>query len=339
MRLFVSLGVLALCVALPTAARACTAFLLEGTDGPRVGKSYDWHTREGQVVHNKAGLQKRALTLDPRDTPHTWRSAHASVTFVQYGRELPNGGMNDAGLVVEILWLNEARPEPRDARPVVNELQWIQLQLDTQTSTRGVVEQRGALRIAPVAAAVHYFVCDVSGDCAVIEPLPGGLAVARGASLPVRAITNDTAAASRAELQRRRDLPAKGMSSLARYRRTAAALAVPGDRARAFALLSDVEQANYTRWQIVYEPKAQRVAFRTTASGVTHVISVAGLPSSCKEPTLAMDLDAPAGSTWSPWSAEANAALVSASFEGLGPRVAGLAPQVAAWPATETCAR
>ncbi len=332
-------------------ARPCTAFLLQGPDGPRVGKSYDWHTAEGRVVLSPAGLTKRALVIDPRDTPHTWTATHTSATFVQYGRDLPNGGLNDAGLVVEVLWLNEATPQPRDARPVVNELQWIQLQLDTHASTAEVLKHLDDARIAPVAAAVHYFVCDATAACAVIEPLGGRLVVSQGPELPGPAITNDTAAASRASLDSRRS--SAGAGSLSRYRRTVEALRTPGGRDRALALLSDVEQDGYTRWQIVYEPKARRVAFRTTRTGVLHVVDLASAPKGCDStgrrelqalsvgapPALMLDLDAPAGATWTPWRADDNAALVTASFAALGRRVAPFAKAVAALPGTARCTR
>ena len=44
--------------------------------------------------------------MDPRKakgTPASWVSKYGSVTFNQYGRELPTGGMNEAGLVVETI--------------------------------------------------------------------------------------------------------------------------------------------------------------------------------------------------------------------------------------------
>ena len=49
----------------------------------------------------------------------TWTAQYGSITFNQYGRELPTGGINEAGLVVESMALSEARyPEP-DHRPYI----------------------------------------------------------------------------------------------------------------------------------------------------------------------------------------------------------------------------
>jgi penicillin V acylase-like amidase (Ntn superfamily) len=75
----------------PTTLIACTTFLLGTGDTPVVAKSYDWDMGQGLVIANKRGVAKQSLPLGPKDTPLRWISKHASLTFNQYGRELPNG--------------------------------------------------------------------------------------------------------------------------------------------------------------------------------------------------------------------------------------------------------
>ena len=155
------LGALVLALSAP-AVEACTTFMMS-KDGPViVAKSYDWEHDDGIVHRNPAGLQKRGLLLSPDDRPLEWVSRHASLTFNQYGREMPNGGMNDAGLVVEIMWLSGAGWPSPDARPALNELQWIQYQLDMYTSTAEVVAAADQIRVAPIHGEVHYMVCDAT---------------------------------------------------------------------------------------------------------------------------------------------------------------------------------
>src|SRR5688572_33254112 len=87
------------------ALQACTAFLLSSGSHVVLGKSYDWDWEaEGMLVVNGRGVDKVALTQDTRDNRARWVSKYGSITFNQFGRELPNGGMNDAGLVVADLW-------------------------------------------------------------------------------------------------------------------------------------------------------------------------------------------------------------------------------------------
>src|SRR5215831_2572293 len=109
-------------------ADACTTFMLTRGSERVVGKSYDWAMGQGLVIVNKRGVAKQSVPAKPGDRAAQWMSRHASVTFNQYGREFPTGGMNDAGLVVEVMWLDSSQYERADRRPSLNELQWIQYQ-------------------------------------------------------------------------------------------------------------------------------------------------------------------------------------------------------------------
>src|SRR5258706_15796013 len=109
----------------PLTVALCTTFLVEAGGERAVGKCYDWHLGHGMVVANARGRVKRAIVLAPGERAAEWRAEHASLTFNQYGVELPNGGMNDAGLVVEIMWLDSTVLPAPDARPAGGELQWV----------------------------------------------------------------------------------------------------------------------------------------------------------------------------------------------------------------------
>ncbi len=108
------LAAVSLLVVLPATqtARACTAFLQEDL---LAGKNYDWHLDHGLLIVNKRGIAKRALLLNPAEKAAEWVSKYGSVTFNQYGREMPNGGMNEAGLVVETLML----PSTQNPAPTI----------------------------------------------------------------------------------------------------------------------------------------------------------------------------------------------------------------------------
>lgn len=55
---------------------------------------------------------------------------YGSVTFNQCGREWPFGGMNEAGLVIEMMMHPEASYPQPDSRKAVAMTPWIQYQLD-----------------------------------------------------------------------------------------------------------------------------------------------------------------------------------------------------------------
>src|SRR5919107_239450 len=92
----------ALLVAFAPRARGCTTFCLTAGDGVYFGKNYDWDFGRGFLFVNKRGLAKTAMLDAPRQRPAEWVSKYGSLTFNQYGREQPHGGINEAGLVVEL---------------------------------------------------------------------------------------------------------------------------------------------------------------------------------------------------------------------------------------------
>jgi hypothetical protein len=211
-------------------ALACSAFLRAGAApaGPVLGKSYDWDDERGLLLVNKRAVDKHALVLAPDP-----------ITFNQYGRELPNGGMNEAGLAVEVLVLPETVYERPDGRPAMTELGLVQYLLDQASTTAEAIALARQVRVDAAHARLHYFVCDVAGACATLELLDHRLAVSTGAALPVRAVTNSPYAESIGTLAH----PRTGVGSLARFARLAGAVGAAPDGdpvAGAFALLDTV---------------------------------------------------------------------------------------------------
>jgi len=73
-------------------SRACTTFCYQDGGALVFGKNYDWNVEDGLVVVNKRGVVKTAMI---ERGPATWTSKYGSVTFNQYGREFPSGGINE----------------------------------------------------------------------------------------------------------------------------------------------------------------------------------------------------------------------------------------------------
>ena len=335
-----------LAVLLVLAARPavpCSAFLREGSAGPVMGKSYDWDDERGLVLVNKRGMEKRALVLSPGQTPATWRSRLASLTFNQYGRELPNGGINEAGLAVEVLVLLDTAYEKPDGRAVVTELGLVQYLLDQASTTSEAAELARRVRVAPVHARLHYFVCDARATCATLEFLRGTLVVSTADAMPVRAVTNSAYAAS----IRARKRPAENAGgSLRRFARLEGQLRDASESdpvAAAFAVLDSVRFDDSTQWQIVYELRARRVHFRSLRHPSVKTVALGAFPPACAEPVLMLDMTSDqagdAASAFVPYREEANRALVEATLRSRRAKLpAGTSRRVAAYPATLVCA-
>jgi hypothetical protein len=331
------IAVLLLAVAPP--ADACTTFMLERGGERVVGKSYDWYMGQGLVIINKRGVAKQSLPVKPGDRAARWVSRHASVTFNQYGREFPAGGMNDAGLVVEIMWLDSSAYEKADGRPTLNELQWTQYQLDSYATVAEMIAAAPAVRISPVYARVHYLACDKSGACAAFEHIGGKQVITPGA----RALTNHGYAES-ATWAAKQPQPPAGTGSLPRFARAARSAAAPpsGDPvAAAFAVLDGVRWSE-SQWNIVYDPVHLRVSFRTRVSRDIKTLDLGKLDPSCAQAAAVLDIDALAGGdvtgSLRPYAEAANRALIERSVHRIrGQLPRGAIDLMVAYPSALAC--
>src|SRR5678815_47873 len=170
--------------------------------------------------------------------------------------------MNEAGLVIELMWLDDSKYPKEDSRPVVDVLEWIQYQLDSSATVDEVINNSEKVRIKS-QVPLHYLVNDRAGNTATIEFLNGILVAHHGATLPVSTLTNDTYAKSLSYAKTTSPDTARGNGSLERFARAANKTGEFDKKARseadavnyAFEILSNVAQPGYTQWSIVYDQK------------------------------------------------------------------------------------
>jgi penicillin V acylase-like amidase (Ntn superfamily) len=318
-------------VLLFSTAPACTTFLLERGQQRVFGRTYDWHIGYGMVLVNKHGVQKSTMP-EPGSTLLEWTSRYGSVTFNQYGREMPSGGMNEAGLVIEVLWLEETEYPAPDSRAAMGCLQWVQYQLDTAENIDQVIANNKSVRIAS-PAPVHFFLAEKSGRPAVIEFLKGEMVVHRGANLPQQVLTNDTYQNSQNYLRKIRGFGGKqevpdGTKSLYRFARACTRLVsqpVPNNQSTvdfAFDVIESVSNDATTQWRIVYDMHKQEITFYTVQQRDRKQISFSDLNFSCTDPVRMLDIDSAVSGNISPkmkpYSYDANRKLIDKAFKKTG---------------------
>ena len=313
----------------PVKQKACTSFGLFVDGNSIVGKNLDWSIEDGILSLNPRGLSKRAL-VDSTHQAVEWVSVYASISFNQIGREFPLGGMNEAGLVVEELSYWQSRYPPPGEHPGINELQWIQYQLDVHASVAEVKEHISEVQVLPLLFGLHYFVADASGDAAVIEFLDGEVIVYDGSDLPVPVLTNDTYRNSVRYLSSHvgfggTRVVSNGSESPERFVRAATLLrafkreqASTDPIAYAFRVLRAVAQDD-TQWSIVYDAVSRIVRFTTTSVPIERSVNLAALDLDCGGPTRALDLsdyfEGDVSEKLSPWTPEDQDRLVSSVLE------------------------
>lgn len=284
---------LALLAAAP--APACTTFCNRGL----FGRNYDFEIGHGAVMVNKRGVEKQGERT-------AWTSRYGSVTFNQFGRDHPTGGMNERGLVVELMWLDGTTYPKPDARPEVGGLEWIQYQLDHAATVAEVVG--GNVRIKGDDVPLHYLVADRAGDVATIEFLGGKAVIHRGSDLPVPVLANDPYARSVAAMK-------NGAND--RFARAAKKLSTATTVDGAFAILDDVAQGSYTKWSIVYDQRNLTIAWRTSENRARRTLKLAGLDFSCATPVRMLDVHAGRGDVaplFTDYTTAKNLALVRRSI-------------------------
>jgi penicillin V acylase-like amidase (Ntn superfamily) len=317
-RYILTLASLGIAVLVTTPVLSCTTVCLLEKEKAVVAYNYDFHPPEGLVLVNKRDTKKMSVL---RRQGATWTARYGSVTFNQFGRDNPMTGINEKGLMVSQMWLDETRYPPADSRPAIGILEWIQYNLDRHASVAEVLADAEGVR--PMSrVTIHYLVADAAGDSAAIEFLDGKLVVHRGAAMPVRALANSTYADSVAAFEKARskgEVPTS-VSSLDRFVR-AAMMAGQGNAdpiARGFEILASVAQPYFTRWSVVYDLSAREVHFRTEGNRAIRRVALAGLDFSCGTPVKMLDVTAggtgDVSAAFVDYSEAANRALIESAF-------------------------
>jgi choloylglycine hydrolase len=211
--------------------------------------------------------------------------------------------MNEKGLVVELMMLNESEYPEHDRRPIVGCLEWIQYQLDNSSSIAEVIQKSQAIRISS-RVKLHFLVCERSGACVTVEFLNGRFTPHSGANLPVAVLTNDTYERSLAYLrtlvgfggsspvssgQGSLDRFGRAASLLQNYRSTSASDIV----SYSFDVLANVAQGDYTKWSIVYDPTNLRVHFHTSSNTQIKQVDFAKFSFGCDTPVKILNINSP----------------------------------------------
>jgi len=317
--------VIAALVSIDTAS-ACTTFNLTSGDVNIYGRNYDWSVEDGAVIVNKRGLAKTAMKAkDETGQPAKWNSKYGSITFNQYGREFPQGGINEAGLVVEIMAVPEGEYPATDSRPYVGKAQFRQYLLDSFSTVKEVVESDSVIRVTATGKGpmTHLLVSDRTGASAVIEFIGGKRVVYTGKSMPVRALSNTLYTDSLSHWKAKKVPTVDTWMSVERFIRAADATnsfdakAVKAPVDHAFGLLKQVTQGDKTKWSIVYDIKNLQVFFHTFSNPKTRSIDLKKVDFSCKTPVKMVEINGGSGdisNSFHDYTLQANRQLIGNAF-------------------------
>ena len=176
-------------LAAPAVSDACSRAVYFGKDGQTVtGRTMDWFVSD---MDTNLWLYPRGLerTSNTR-TPFNWKSKYGGIVTTIYEGAAADG-MNEKGLVANLLYLAEAKypaAKADDKRPTLPISAWVQYVLDSYATTAEAVEglRKEEFRVVPIVAptgepgTVHMSVSDASGDSAIFEFIDGKLTIHHG---------------------------------------------------------------------------------------------------------------------------------------------------------------
>lgn len=274
-------------------AMTCTTFLINSNGELVFGRNYDWVTNAGTVNTNLRGLFKTSAKMKDGKTI-SWVSRYGSITFNQYGKEFPTGGMNEKGLVVELMWLTETVYPKEDKRAALEELQWVQYQLDNCQTIDEVIATDSLLRVSANSVPLHFLIADANDNAATIEYLNGRFTVHKSSSLEIPVLTNSTYESSKASYRAGNN----SNNSLKRFAMACSMVTQFKTNSSkkpavdyAFETLGKVSQGDFTKWSIVYDIKNRKVHFRTNGFMETKSIGFSGIDFSCTAKALSMNMN------------------------------------------------
>jgi len=267
---------------------ACTAFCLKDSTQLILAKNFDWPINDGLIFLNKKGVPKVAFTQQPKKI--SWVSKYGSITFNQFGKEFPLGGMNEAGLVIEELNLF-GKGHQDDSLYTVNEFQWVQYFLDNYSSVNEIVHNFPPLTVSPIFVNLHYLISDKQGNTAIIEFYDGKIHTYHGKEIQYPVLSNNTYRNSLKYINNFKgfggDLPIRNeTTSGERFVKAVVLIKNMHNRineslvSTAFSILDSVKQKD-TQWSIVYDIRNSKIFFYTSICKKIKIIDIKRFDFTC----------------------------------------------------------
>jgi len=285
--------------------QGCTSFCLDNNGYAIFGANYDFvkDHYDGLVIVNKRNISKSFAQPDTPGKHVTWISKYGSVSFNFIASQTSWTGMNEAGLIIYSMRLDEGSkgPEP-DRRPCILIHYWLQYMLDNFSNVEEIMASDSAMRVVSPGRIPHYLVSDRYGNCAIIEFLNGKMVTHSGKNLPVKVLSNSSYDRSISEWEsilmlrkNRQPVSNKGGSSLGRFIRAADRIAMfhPIDSETAIIAAFNIlkEIGGQTNWSIVFDAKNLQIHFKTIVHSEKRMIDLQKLDFSCQAPVKMIDIN------------------------------------------------
>jgi len=305
-RFIINLIILLILLLIPKFMLGCSTF--EVKNGDHLAYAHNLNQGDmgvpGLVFINKRGMFKAGRTWDELTTTKpklvstlTWISRYGSVTFNTFGRDFPDGGVNEAGLFI---WeMSENADYPVDKKkPALSQVNWMQYMLDTCLTVEDAVRTAGEVSID--GWGWQYFIGDAWGNTAAIKFTDGKPVVSTGADMPIHGLFNSP---YDWELELMRYYEGFGglyssevtdprVPRFVRYARLMREMRPTDDVAQyGLAMLQTLKVHDDPEWSVLYDETNRELYFRTRVHPDVKKLLFAQIDFSIATPTMILDMD------------------------------------------------
>lgn len=184
---------------LAQARHTCSTFQISTNDTIIVGHNLDdYVTFPGMAIVNPRGINKESLSwLDfskgkKKDIPRLkWTSKFGSITYSIFGRDLIDGGLNEAGLYIGEMTLMKTVYPVDETKPTFHTNFWMQYILDSFSNVDEALESISTFTIDGTCRW-HFFLADKKGNTAIVEFIDGKACIYKGENMPHKILCNTT---------------------------------------------------------------------------------------------------------------------------------------------------
>ena len=170
----------------------CSCLSLRTSNQIVFGRNHDYYNPYAVIVFNPKNQLKVGVPL-PGEHIVGWKAIYSSITISSIGVGFANSGMNEKGLAMGHMGLNDCVYPDKDDRPIIVPTQWIQYMLDKCATTNEVILEAKKIRItSKTGKGEHFYICDKDGNTAIIEFLKGQMVVYTNKDMPYTLLCNDT---------------------------------------------------------------------------------------------------------------------------------------------------
>jgi penicillin V acylase-like amidase (Ntn superfamily) len=285
----------------------CSTFMLKGEGYHLYGHNLDSGSPvPGLVVINKRNITKESrtwkqLTTGKKDDSISfqWTSKFGSVTFNPFGREFPDGGMNEVGLIVQEMSLSDTEFPDGEGKRKMFMMLWMQYVLDSFETVEQVIQS--ASEIVLDGWGWHFFTADKHGGHASIEFIDGRVVVNSGQEMPFPLLCNSIYSKELEGLKTYQGFGgAKPIdvedSGIPRFVRGVYLLThnIPSQSQSpvdyGFRILENIALSD-NKWKYVFDLSNRKVYYRTANNQKVRSLSFLELDFNGKSPSLMIDID------------------------------------------------